>query len=135
MAERAKGYLDGEGDGYVIGVDVPARDGDFGFSCKAYGVVPTPDGFPDFLRAQGVDAVFVGHVHTCCFSITHGGIAWTFGLKTGQYDYHLPYSLGGTLITVLGGELEIRHVPALVRCEQFPGGASFFRGLLTYGEG
>ena len=133
-AERAK-YPMAEDTLYTIGADVPAQDGDFGFSARGYRTIRTGEGFVELLRAAGVDGVFVGHVHTCCSSISYRGIAWTFGLKTGQYDYHLPYSLGGTLITLNGEEFCIRHVPSLVRCEQFPGGASFFGGLFADGEG
>lgn len=133
-AERAKGYTkDGETP-YAIGIDVPAKDGDFGFSAGAYPTLRTEAGFVDFLHAQGVEAVFAGHVHTNSFCITYRDIVWAFGLKTGQYDYHLPYQLGGTLITLHEDEFEISHLPALVRCASFPGKCEIFEGLLTFGE-
>jgi hypothetical protein len=123
-AELAKGYRSDLDDQYVLGVDIPARDGDFGFSMERYGdrTVKTDPDFPDFLRAQGVDGVFAGHVHNNSFSISHDGIVWTFGLKTGQYDYHVPYQLGGTLITLRGDRFSLQHLPALVPCRAFPGG-------------
>lgn len=136
-AELAKGYRSDLDDQYVLGVDIPARDGDFGFSMERYGdrTVKTDPDFPDFLRAQGVDGVFAGHVHNNSFSISHGGIVWTFGLKTGQYDYHVPYQLGGTLITLEGDHFTVNHIPSLVRCAPMPSGAPMFKGLFAGGEG
>lgn len=47
-----------------------------------------------------VDGVFFGHSHINNASIVDHEIRWTWGLKTGKYDYHEDDKLGGTLITV-----------------------------------
>jgi hypothetical protein len=133
-AEYAKGYRKNPEDTYVIGVDVPAKDGDFGFCLQKYGFIPAGEDFTGFLKSIGVDGVFAGHEHNCCYSIANDGIVWTFGLKTGQYDFHVPYQLGGTLITLDGADFTVQHLPALTRCERFPASAGFFKGLFAYGE-
>ena len=130
-AEEAKGYRKHQDDQYVIGVNVAAKDDDFGFCLEPYYPIPAEPGFMDYLKAQNVDGVFVGHVHNGCMSITYQGIRWTMGLKTGQYDYHIPYQLGGTLITLNGDAFTVNHIPSLVPCAPMPGGASMFRALFV----
>lgn len=51
-------------------------------------------------KAVNVDGAFFGHSHINNASIMGEGIRWTFGLKTGLYDYHEKEKLGGTLITL-----------------------------------
>jgi hypothetical protein len=48
------------------------------------------------------------------------GIRWTYGLKTGQYDYHTPGQVGGTLITLWGTEFSVRHLPTLSPLAEAP---------------
>ena len=131
QAEKAKGYLKEVDYHYVIGVDVPAKDDDFGFALEPYSPVPTREDFIDFIKEQGVDGVFAGHVHNNSFCISYQGVKWVFGLKTGQYDYHIPYQLGGTLITLEGSSFFVNHLPSLVRCSLFPSKAPFFKGFFA----
>jgi hypothetical protein len=67
-----------------------------------------------------VDGVFVGHCHAINTSILWQGIRWTYGLKTGQYDYHTPGQVGGTLITLNGESFTVHHIPALVPMAEAP---------------
>lgn len=46
----------------------------------------------------GVKGVFLGHFHKLSASMRCGNIRLTYGLKTGEYDSHLPDRLGGTLM-------------------------------------
>lgn len=126
QAEVAKGYKTEERQQYTIGVDVPAQDDDFGFCLEHYGVIHTDRDLNAFLHRQGIDALFAGHCHNICTSIRHDGIRFVFGLKSGQYDYHIPGSLGGTLVTLKGSELDVQHLPSLVPYAPMPGGSRIF---------
>lgn len=118
-AEIAKGYRKGNEDFYIIGVDMPAKDNDFGLCYEVYRTIPT-ENFYDFLKGNNINGVFVGHIHKACYSISYKDIAWTFGLKTGQYDYHLPYHLGGMLITLIDEEFSVRTIQTLCPCGPMP---------------
>lgn len=133
-AERAKGYRKSDDELYMIGVDRDGKDGDFGFCLEKYGTIKTEEDFITFAKAQSIDGVFVGHVHNSCTCISHEGIKWVFGLKTGQYDYHIPGQLGGTLITLNGDGFTVNHIPSLVRFAPMPKGAPMFKGLFAEGE-
>ena len=74
----------------------------------------------DQLHTAGVDGVFVGHCHANNTSVLWNGIRWTYGLKTGQYDYHTPGQLGGTLITLWDKAFTVTHIPALTSLVQAP---------------
>lgn len=84
---------------YVIGEDVPAVNGDFGtkhepiYACCRQKIMP-------FLKEMGFDGVFAGHCHKINTSVMYNGIRFTFGYKTGYYDYHDEKENGGTLITI-----------------------------------
>lgn len=88
---------------YDIGVTLPARNGDFGKRDDPQGRVGDNDAFLDFFKAAGGDGIFVGHYHKNCTSVFSDGVRFTFGLKTGVYDYHNADMLGSTLITLYGG--------------------------------
>ncbi len=133
-AEESKQYRKSQEDEYIIGVNVPAKDDDFGFCLEKYYPIPTEPGFVDYLIAQNIDGVFVGHVHNSCISITYQGIRWTMGLKTGQYDYHIPYQIGGTLITLIDSSFVVNHIPSLVPCAPMPGNAPMFSTLFVQHE-
>ncbi|MBQ4353798.1 MAG: metallophosphoesterase [Clostridia bacterium] len=124
--EAERKYRTGGAEYYTIGVDVPAYDGDFGFKLEKYRGTPTEEGIYDFLHEQGIDGVFAGHVHNDCTSITYENIRWVFGLKTGQYDYHIPGQVGGTLITLENEDFSVTHLPSLVHYAPMPGGAGMF---------
>ena len=118
-AEIEKGYRKGNDDKYVIGVDVVAKDNDFGFCYEPYRTIAT-ENFCEFLKKQNINGVFVGHIHNACYCISYKDVAWTFGLKTGQYDYHIPYQLGGTLITLIGNDFSVNAIQSLLPCGAMP---------------
>ena len=132
-AELEKGYASEERRCYTIGVDVAAADGDFGCNREGHTFSPieVDGGFTDYLAEQHIEAVFVGHYHMINTCITWRGIRWVYGLKTGQYDYHTPGALGGTLVTLEGGGFSVQHVPALVPARNFPGDARMFEGYFA----
>ena len=121
QAAVEKGYqTSDEGEKYVIGVTSPARDGDFGCKREPIGCFGTPEDFVDRLRTAGIDGVFAGHCHANNTSVLWQGIRWTYGLKTGQYDYHTPGQVGGTLITLFGETFTVCHIPALTPMAEAP---------------
>ena len=125
-AEIAKKYQTDERELYSIGVDVPALDGDFGFKLDKYTPIEVDEGFISFLHSQCIEGVFVGHYHKNCTCIDYEKVKWVFGLKTGQYDYHVPGQLGGTLITLENEDFSVSHVPALVQYAPMPSKAKMF---------
>ncbi len=133
VAELSKGYMTEERESYVIGVDVDAKDDDFGSKVqnfKKVNPVCTP-GFMDTVKECNVQAVFVGHFHSVNTCITYEGVKWVMGLKTGQYDYHNPGQLGGTLITLENEKFTVSHLPALVNYSPFPGGSIIFKNFFA----
>ena len=132
-AECAKGYC-AKANNYVIGVDFEAKDDDFGFAKEKYSTIKTEQGFAKHLNSQGIDGVFVGHVHNNCSVIRYEGIRWVFGLKTGQYDYHIPGQLGATEITLEGDDFSVKHIPSLVVYAPMPGRCPIFDNMFAYGE-
>ena len=130
-AEIAKQYQTDERELYTIGVDVPSQDGDFGFKLERYRPIEMGDGFIDFLHSQNIDGVFVGHHHNNCTCIDHEKIKWVFGLKTGQYDFHIPGQIGATLITLENESFSVSHVPALVRFAPMPPKAKMFQNFFV----
>ena len=122
QADFAKGYAAEDKPDYCIGVDVPAKDGDFGFRLEATKYIPTDERFDEAMQACRVDGVFVGHCHKIATRVLHEGVQWVFGLKTGQYDYHLEGQLGGTLITLdrAGKDFSVRFLPVLLPLGPFP---------------
>lgn len=121
-ADYAAGYAQDGKPNFYIGVDVPARDGDFGFHQEAAKYIPTDDSFADAMRECRVDGVFVGHCHKIAASVQHEGVRWVFGLKTGQYDYHMEGQLGGTVITLNGRDdgFSVHYLPVLLPLGPFP---------------
>ena len=112
-------------------MDVPAWGYDFGFRQENYTAIKTECNFVDFLHTHNIDGVFVGHCHRISTCIDYQNIRFVFGLKTGQYDYHLPGSIGGTLITLTEDDFSVMHIPSLVPYAPMPGGASMFRGFFA----
>ena len=100
--------------GTVIGVNVPAKKGDFGAILeKDVKASARPERFAERLKECGVNGVFVGHHHNINTSVFYNGIRWTMGLKCGTYDYHINGALGGTLIEFEKGVPKVRHIPML----------------------
>ena len=96
---------------FEIGKDLPAAtEGDFGYKNER---LPRGGCHParrEAWKAAGVDGVFVGHFHKNATSLVFDGIRYTFGVKTGNYDYH--QRTGGTVITLDGedrGKFTVRH--------------------------
>lgn len=114
-AERAKGYTTDEHPFYAIGVDAPQKGNDFGFSYEVLKeTIHTERDFVEFLHEQNIDGVFTGHWHNKCTCIDYHGVKLVFGLKTGQYDYHIAGSIGGTLVTLCKDKFDVCHIPSLV---------------------
>ena len=121
QAAVEKGYqTSDEHEKYVIGVTSSAKDGDFGCKREPIGCFGTPEDFVDRLHRAGVDGVFVGHCHANNTSVLWQGIRWTYGLKTGQYDYHTTGQLGGTLITLFAESFTVHHIPTLSAMAEAP---------------
>lgn len=93
---------------FEIGKDVPAKDGDFGG--KYEGLTSMPEPILPLLKECGFDGYFVGHWHKINTSMTYEGIRFTFGLKTGLYDYHNDDATGGTLIGLCGKDFSVKHI-------------------------
>ena len=74
------------------------------------------------MAACRVDGVFAGHCHKITTRILHEGVQWVFGLKTGQYDYHLEGQLGGTMIRVraMDNSFTVNCLPSLLPLGPFP---------------
>ncbi len=96
---------------YAIGEDVAEKNGDFGYHGEGYYGFSV-DGFWRVLKRAKCDGVFVGHCHRINTSVLYDGIRLTVGLKTGEFDDHIPTQLGGTLICVktANAALQVEHV-------------------------
>ena len=130
-AEREKGYLTDGRKKYTLGVDVAAKDGDFGCKREEIGGFVRTDGFFELLDECNIGGVFVGHYHSVNTCIDYRGVKWVYGLKTGQYDYHTVGQVGGTRVTLDGASFEVRHVPSLVVCGAYPAAAPMLKGFVT----
>lgn len=107
MKEADKGWRS-DFTGFDLGNSSDNRDGDFGK--KNEGIVSEMPSMMPLLKACGIDGFFAGHYHTINTSILHEGIRFTFGLKTGYFDYYDEEANGGTLITLHGQTFEVEHV-------------------------
>ena len=89
-------------------LDLTGSDGDFGQkneNVSLFGSTLAPD-----LKIANVDGVFVGHDHVNNYSILYDGIRYTYGTKTGTYDYTNSAVLGGTTIKVfIDGKFQVAH--------------------------
>ena len=128
-AEIAKGYGDGH-TFYTIGVDKEAKDGDFGCRLEGLSTIHV-EGFRKLLSDIHADGVFVGHYHAINTCITYEGIKYVYGLKTGQYDSHIPGQNGGTLIRLDGEDFEVTHVVALAHYAPFPTGGAMHKNYFV----
>lgn len=72
---------------------------------------PFPLRVKDSFKRAEVDGVFFGHDHLNDCSVVEDGIRWTFGVKTGRYDYHSVDKLGGTVIDISpdGKSFKVKH--------------------------
>ena len=90
---------------YTIGVDVPAKNGDFGTKGETFRAMDLDARFWKTFKNYGFDGIFVGHTHCNNTSVLYDGIRLTYGLKTGYnaYDQYNKGQVGGTAITVAEG--------------------------------
>lgn len=135
-AAYSKGYATDDKKYFNIGVDVEGIGDDFGFDYEAggsCGYIATNSNFEEFLKLANIKGVFVGHNHNSCACIEYGGIKWVYGLKTGQYDYHIGGQIGGTLITVEteNNKFKVQHVPSLVKFNPFPALAPTYKDFFV----
>lgn len=130
-AEIYNAYKNEEREFYTIGVDVEAKNGDFGFKFEEYNPIKTDFDFLSRIKECGIDGVFAGHCHSICTVMEYEKIKWVLGLKTGQYDYHIPGQIGGTMVVLSGDAFTVQHIPALVHFAPFPGGAKMFENFFA----
>ena len=92
--------------------DIAPNGEDFGDIHEKIGVGDEPISVLPTFKAVNVDGAFFGHSHINNASVVGAGIRWTFGLKTGRYDYHEKEKLGGTLITLVNNasQFTIEHI-------------------------
>ncbi len=97
-------------DTYIIGETVPAQNGDFGEKQETISGCYHAEGLWEALQTYSFDGVFVGHDHKNNMSILYEGVRFTYGLKTGKFDYH--DDIGGTKITISAGgkSLTVEHI-------------------------
>ncbi len=81
-------------------IEILPNGEDFGDIHESFWVGDEPISAQATFKKVNVDGVFMGHTHINNASFIDDGIRWTFGLKTGTYDYHEKEKLGGTLITL-----------------------------------
>ena len=128
-AEVVKGYVNETRKYYIIGVDVEAQDGDFGFKLDGCDTFSTTVDMAEFCHKIGVDGIFIGHHHNTATVINYKGIRLVFGLKTGQYDSYIPGNIGGTLITLYGGEYEVSNISSCCPYGPVPRGELRYKGF------
>lgn len=132
-ATYSKGYANDQKKYFNIGVDVKPQDDDIGFDYEMGGYIETDESFDEFLKLANIKGVFMGHHHNSCASIKYKGIKWTYGLKTGQYDYHIRGISGGTLITVNreNDDFKVQHIQSLSKFVPFPALAPSYKDFFV----
>lgn len=128
-AELAKGYVTLERFYYVLGVDVEAQDGDFGFKNDSCDGFKTEIDIAAFSKENNIEAIFIGHHHNTATVINYLGLKLVFALKTGQYDSYVPGNIGGTLITLLDDEYAITNVSSCCPYGPVPQGEMRYKGF------
>lgn len=128
-AEKAKGYVTPDRYNYIIGVDVEAKDNDYGFKLDSADAFPTEVDFLKFAKENSIDGVFIGHHHNTATTIYYEGIALVYGLKTGQYDSYIPGNIGGTLILQSQTDFTVLNVSSLCRYGAVPHDQLRYKGF------
>ena len=82
--------------GDSFNLDEIGQDGDYGQKNENLSIFDAS--IETNLKNANVDGVFAGHDHVNNYSILYNGIRYTYGTKTGIYDYYNSTELGGTLI-------------------------------------
>lgn len=130
-AERAKGYVTIDRFYYVIGVDVEARDGDFGFKLDGVNDFSTEVDMVPFARANGIEGIFIGHHHNTSICLHYQGLTLVYGLKIGQYDSYIPGNLGGTLIQLLGDTFTVNNISSCCPYGPVPPSAQRYKNFFV----
>ena len=130
-AEVEKGYVNETRSFYVIGVDVPALNGDFGFKLDSCDTFETGVDMVDLFHKNGIEGIFIGHHHNTATLINYKGISLVFGLKTGQYDSYIPGNIGGTLITLLGDKFDVKNISSCCPYGTVPRDEPRYRGFFV----
>ena len=100
-AELAAGYItENDNANYTITEENRAQPGDSGVKTASNAGCYTNATLLGYMNEVGTDGAFFGHLHSNSTSIFYGGVRWTFGVKTGCYDFHSANEVGGTLITL-----------------------------------
>ena len=92
-----------------------ALKADLGFGGDEFGKMYEPCDssevrIKDVMKKIGIDGVFLGHQHNNNISFIDDGIRYTWGSKTGYYDYHRKDMHGGTVIDVFAdGSFKVKH--------------------------
>ncbi|MBR2335156.1 MAG: metallophosphoesterase [Clostridia bacterium] len=115
----AKGYqsapdVPGDVHNYTICRETDDKKADFGRKIERLEAGGQVELMPTFKKI-GADGIFTGHCHCINTSIVCEGIRFTFGLKTGTYDYFHGDAMGGTLITIEGKSFSVEHIYCDVR--------------------
>ena len=119
-AEQAKGYVTPERYYYIIGVDVEAKDGDFGFKLDSADGIDTNVDMLEFTKKNDIDGIFIGHHHNTSTVINYKHLKLVYGLKTGQYDSYIPGNIGGTLITLKNDGYIVYNISSCCRYGAVP---------------
>lgn len=108
--DDVKAYLENKGIVYERKKTVyeSKGEGEFGEILEAGSLVQSKE---EQFKAARIDGVFYGHHHVNSLSFEKNGVRYTFGLKTGYYDYHEVGKTGGTEIVVdmNDGSFTVRH--------------------------
>ena len=95
---------------FTLGREIPAKEGDFGTKGEIFAAFEKPGAWQTF-TACGMDGMFFGHCHVNTLSVNYKGVRITYGLKTGDFDYH--DAIGSTEITLSpdGKNFTVKHLP------------------------
>ena len=115
----AKGYqsapdVPSDVHNYTICRETDDKKADFGRKVERLEAGGQVELMPVF-KEIGADGIFVGHCHCINTSIVYEGIRFTFGLKTGTYDYFHGDAMGGTKIVLDGKNFSVEHIYCDVR--------------------
>ncbi len=106
--------VQGDIHNYTICRETDDEKADFGRKAERLYTSDQVELLPVFKKI-GADGVFTGHCHCINTSIVYEGIRFTFGLKTGTYDYYCGDAMGGTKITLKGKDFSVKHIYCDVR--------------------
>ena len=79
--------------------DITEDENDFGSIHEMMNPGTDPISVLSSFKKAHVDGAFFGHSHKNDASVYSDGIRWSFGVKTGRYDYHEEDKTGGLVMT------------------------------------